>query len=83
MGKPNTEWAKGKHCTHCGFYKSDGYNKTRSRIGECTRFNIDVIDCLCGCRKREDGGIVIMNFGKDALDKARASVESYEVSGNM
>jgi hypothetical protein len=36
----------------------------------CTRFNIDVVDCLCGCRKREEGGIILMNFDDNALAKA-------------
>ena len=70
MGKPDTEWSKGKHCTRCGFYKSDGHTKDKSRLGVCTRFNIDVVDCLCGCRKREEGGIILMNFDDNALAKA-------------
>ena len=69
-GKAGTEWVKGRKCTGCRYYVSEARKKS-DYIGRCTKFGIGVIDCLCGCRPKKDGGTVLINFEEDVLDKIR------------
>ncbi len=72
MGKAGTKWRNGKKCITCKHYVSETKMKT-DHSGKCTKFGIEVIDCVCGCRPGENGGTVLMNFGEDVLDKIKNS----------
>ena len=55
MGKSGTEWGKGRSCLHCKSFENKVKDmKMSNSIGICKKFNIEVTDCLCGCRTEEN-----------------------------
>lgn len=62
-----------RHCCHCKYFTSKAYDPTwkkehRNRIGVCDIYCVDVLDCLCGCTKSDDGKKVFLhNFDPNDL----------------
>ena len=54
-------------CTHCEHL--DKEKRAKGHIGTCTKYNRKVIDSLCWCEQREDGKIILHNFGHEQQEE--------------
>lgn len=52
-----------RKCFHCSEFKSTIKNDSQDQhcIGYCRKYNLKVIDTLCGCQER-DGETTLFNF---------------------